>query len=471
MSTLARVPDFWQELAEFYRLEPKRFILGLLAILLIFGLGISYLLVNLGPLYAFFGLLAIPFGILISSRPAIGLVLVVIFIPLENFNQFNFGGISTFEVVFMLSLGFAVLNYLIFRKGESLVQDSQSWLIFALLAVVLISNFVAFDGPRTLERTFRLVRNMALYFFAIFVIRTRRELQWLIWAFILSGAVSAVYGLYVYYFNPSALLESSDKVARVIGTMEDPNEFAGAMLIRLMLALSLLSIEMKRYSKLLLIGVVLVLLSSIFLTGSRGGLLGTGLAFLAYAIFSRRKGYWLLVLSVLAVLGILLMPIELQQRIGLVETTENVGNSTDRRTTYLLFSWEVIQESPILGIGLDGFSPAYAQSEYQYIGSDSDGRIAHNTYLEFLVGTGVLGFLIFTGLIAVSLNTTWIIGRDYQRDFIRLLGKGLFAGILGYFTVAFFLSQQYEKTLWLLFAFVVLAQRFYKKAPKVPTVT
>jgi O-antigen ligase len=465
MATLARVTGIWQELAEFYRFEPKKFIFGLLAGLIIFGLGLSFLLVKLGPIYAFMGLLAVPLGILISSRPAIGLILVVILIPLENFNQLNFGGISTFEVVFMLSLSFAVLNYLVFRKGEALFKDTQSWLIFALLVVVLVSNFIAFDSPRTLERTFRLIRNVALYFYAIFVIRTRRELQWLIWAFILSGAVSAVYGLYVYYFNPSLLLESSDKVARVIGTMEDPNEFAGAMLIRLMMALSLLNLEMKKFAKLLLIGVVLVLLFSIFLTGSRGGLLGTGLAFIAYAFFSRRRGYWLLILSVLALLGLLLMPPELQQRIGLVETTENVGNSTSRRTTYMLFGLEVIQENPILGIGLDSFSSAYAQSEYQYMGSDSDGRIAHNTYLEFLVGTGVLGFLIFTGLIAVSLNSSMIIGRDYQRDFIRLLGRGLFAGIVGYFTVAFFLSQQYEKTLWLLFAFVVLVQRFYKQTP------
>jgi O-antigen ligase len=217
----------------------------------------------------------------------------------------------------------------------------------------------------------------------------------------------------------------------------------------------------------LLFGVVLVLLFSIFLTGSRGGLLALGLAFLAYAVFSRRKGYWLVVLSVMAVVGLLVMPPALQARIGLVDTTENVGNSTSRRSTYMSFGWDVVQENPILGIGLDGFSSAYAHSEYQYMGSDSDGRIAHNTYLEFLVGTGFLGFFVFLGLIATSLNTTWMIGKDYTRDFIRLLGKGLFAGLIGYFSVAFFLSQQYEKPLWLLFAFVVLVHKFYIKAPRI----
>lgn len=465
MTYLNHVSGLWQDLVDTFNLNPKRFALGVLGILFLFGFGLSFLMVYVGPVAAFAGLLAIPLGILISTYPAIGLVLVVLFIPLENFNRFNLGGISTFEVVFLLSLGLAVLHFLVFRDGSGLHQDSHNWWIAALIIVVLLSNFIAFDSDRTFERTFRLLRNLALYFFAINVIRSRRDLQWLIWAFIISGVVSAIYGLSVYYLNPSSLLDSEHTIARVIGTMEDPNEFAGAMLVRLMMAFSLLGLNMKRLHKVGLVAAILILVVSIFLTGSRGGLLGLGLAFLAYALFSKRTGYWLLIFSVTAVIGLLLMPADLQQRIGVSTPETNVGNSTTRRVSYLLFGWETLKENPILGIGLDSFSSAYAQSEFQYMGSDTDGRIAHNTYLEFLVGTGVIGLTLFLGLIIFSLKSAWTIGRDYSREFIRLLGKGLFSGMVGYFTVAFFLSQQYEKTLWLLFAFVVLARKFYAETP------
>jgi putative inorganic carbon (HCO3(-)) transporter len=438
---------------------------GLVAITLLFTTGLTYGMVNFSPALAFLGLLAIPAGILLVTRPDLGLLLVVFAIPFENFNEISGKSLSVLKILSIVVFGAATIHFFVFRRKDKLVGAPQNWLIGIFLIAIILSNFVAIDPPVTQDRTFKMLRVISMYVVAINVIRTQRSFKSLIWVFLVSGFLCALYGVYGYYFDPASL----DTEGRVTGTMDDPNEFAAAMVARLPLALYLLQAEKGHFRRLVLLGGIGVTAYGITLAGSRGGLLALGLALVFFILLQRRKIVWLIPTGFIVVVMLITMPVSLQQRVGLMPSEKDDGSdsSAERRMTYQVFGWELFHEYPILGVGLDGFSEAYSHSEYRFLVVSGEQRLAHNMYLEIGIGTGLIGLTPFVLLLAWSLWASWRLTRHRELDpFLANISGGLFAGLAGFLLACVFLSEQYEKSLWLLIAMVVIAQQVVSAAER-----
>jgi len=56
---------------------------------------------------------------------------------------------------------------------------------------------------------------------------------------------------------------------------------------------------------------------------------------------------------------------------------------------------------------------------------------AHNLYLELLAETGLIGFLVFGGLVFLALRTTMKQFRKTQTEFNRMIALAIFAVICG----------------------------------------
>ncbi len=432
--------------------------IGLLVSTIIVSVGLAYVLVNISPVLALVGVLAIPTGLLLVTRPDLGLLLIVFAIPLEDFNKFG-GGISALKLLSIVVFGGMVVHFLIFRRKDSLVGAPQNWLISFFVLAVILSGFVAIDIFRTLDRTIKLLRVLSLYLVVINVVQSKRDLNRLLWAFLLGGFLSALYGI----------LDPAQQGTRFVGTLGQTNLFAVSMVPRLPLALCLLSVEKGRLKQILLLVILSVIAYALTLTGSRGGLLATGLALILFALVQENKAVWLIMIGLIALGGLIAMPLEMKQRIGLVSSSsgQDLGNSTDRRETYQIYGWQLWQQHPILGIGLDGFTEAYTHSDYRFLQKNRTKRVAHNTYLEIAVGTGLLGLIPFISLFALSLFKTWkYSGFRNRYPYLASISAGLFAAQGGYFLGILFGSRQYEKTLWLLIALVVVIQNIATMAQR-----
>ena len=68
--------------------------------------------------------------------------------------------------------------------------------------------------------------------------------------------------------------------------------------------------------------------------------------------------------------------------------------STSRRAAYVAVGWESFKENPVLGTGPYTFKEVWVNSPAAEIFWQKQ-RYAHNTYLEVLVGTGVVGLFVF----------------------------------------------------------------------------
>lgn len=414
------------------------------------GVSLAYILVNFSPIFAILAVLAVPAGIILVTRPQLGLLLVVFAIGFEELS--NLGpGVSILKLLSIVVFGGAVIHFLIFRRRESLVNVPQNWLLLFFVVAVLLSNFVALDPARTLDGAGRLLRVLTLYLVAANLIHTSRGLRYLLWVFLISGFISAVWGL----------LDPAQAGQRLSGTMGHPNNFAIAMAARLPLALCLLKVEKGSLKRLFLLIMLGVMAYGLILSGSRGGLISAVVALFLFVMTQKNKLFWFSLVCFITVIGLLIMPPHIKQRVGLVPSwgDDEMGNSTERRETYQLYGLKLWQENPVLGVGFDGFAEAYTRSEYRFLQKNATKRVAHNTYLEILTGTGLVGFVPFVALLVFSMYKAWrYAGYGKLLPNVAAISAGLFAAQGGYFTGLLFGSRQYEKTLWLLIALVIVVQ-------------
>jgi probable O-glycosylation ligase (exosortase A-associated) len=461
------IPGLSHRLARVYRpLTHSSVWLPVSLTLAVVGVGImlAYVQVRISPLFALLPVLALPIGLLLASRPDIGLLLVVFIIPLEDFHL-AFGLPPSLSVVKLLSLvvfGAAIVHFCVFRKLDRLVSAPQNWLIGFFLAAVVLSYFVAIAPARTLEQTFKLLRVLTLYFMVSNVVRDESDLRRLLWVFLISGTICAAYGLYNYHFNPATLVGE-----RSTGTMANANAFAAAMTVRLPLALYMIKSERRKLLRVLLVGSFAIMAYGIALSGSRSGLLSFAVAMGLFILQQKHKIVTLLLVAGIALAMIFVMPHHLKQRVGLeqAEKTGDQDQSTERRMTYQIYGLQLIQKNPILGIGLDGFAEAYGRSSYRFLQTSKVKRVAHDMYMEIAVGTGLVGFIPFIMLLFYSLYSVWRISRlQGLHPYLSDVSAGIFAGLCGFLFYSIFGSQQYAKTLWLLIALIVVLQQLAQKS-------
>lgn len=428
---------------------------GLLMGGILFSVGLSYVMVHVSPALALLGLLAIPAGVLLVTRPHLGLLLIVFAIPLEDFNELS-GGVSLLKLLSAAVFGGAAVHFLVFRRRDKLAGAPENWLIGLFLLAVILSSFAVTTPPVKLNHTLRLMLVLSLYLVTVNVIQTEKHLQYLVWAFLASGMICVSYGFYGYFFGRAAMAGGG----RLTGTMDDPNEFAGAAVARLPLALCLLRVEKHWLKRLFLLAGAGMMTCGVIMTWSRGGLLALVWALVLFVLRQKRKLVWLVIVGVILLAVLVTMPSSLRARMSVMLSGEQKADtSLMRRTTYQVYGLKLFCQHPLLGIGFGRFSEAYAHSEYRFL-QGAGKQVAHNTYLEILAGTGLIGFVPFMALLSTSLFTAWkLAGAEEPRPYWAHVSAGLFAGLGGYLLSSLFLSQQYEKTLWLLIAMIVIMRR------------
>ncbi len=459
-----------RRLAINFHLEEGTAVLVLFVLLvLVAGVVIAYVQVRFSPLFALVPVVAIPLGLVIVSHPDWGLMAVLFTIPLEDF--YRVGGLPpSFSIIKLLSVGVfgAFLVYFIaFRRHEQLVSAQQNLVISAFVAAILASYFYSIDPPTTLRKALVILRMVSLYVLVINLVRTERDLRTMVWVLVVSGFICAAYGVYTYYFLPSDL-----KGGRISGTMGDPNEFAGAMVARLPFIVYLWPWSSTRRALTFLSLALVVTLYAIVLSGSRGGFLALALTTLIMVAMQRKRRLLSVMVVILAgLLLIAVMPYHIKTRLGLTgEEDRGAKSSQEHRRIFQQFGLRLFLRHPVIGIGFGGFGEAYERSEYRFLGRSptSSKWVAHNMYLEIAVGLGLVGMIPFLYLLFITLKDAYVAARaGAAGGFTADMGRALVAGFAGFLLASVFLSEQFEKTLWVMIAMGVVIARLSQDRARV----
>lgn len=334
-----------------------------------------------------------------------------------------------------------------------------SYLLAVFLGWVLLSSTWAGNTSSAVDQATSFLLVAVLYVIVYTAVRTRRQAMLVLGGFTTGTALTAAYGLVT---RPS--LETVE-AGRLVSTVEDPNFLAASLIAGIALAGA--AIVAARGAPLLRLaagGALVVCLTAFVLTGSRGGLVGLGLALVAaVAVGGRWRGRIALAVTAIAIAGVgyftLYAPPEITDRIE--SATQGETSQRDGRYTIWTVGWRMVEDNTLRGVGAGNFEdesinyvlePGITFRTDRVI--DNPG-VAHNSYLGPLAELGVIGAAMFLAIIGFSVAAALRAAKRFAADGDRpmeALARGLFVAALGMLAAGFFISAETSKMIWLLLA-------------------
>ena len=222
----------------------------------------------------------------------------------------------------------------------------------------------------------------------------------------------------------------------IFGPYVNHNHYAGLMEMLIPFALVLALPGMLRGGHRMLAGFAAVMMiASLFLSRSRGGVTGFAVEVLVLALYLapkvrlERRGLWSLGLA-LMLAGVLVVWLGLDAIIARALVTGH-----DVRSELDVGRWRIVRDSlpmfrqkPWLGWGLGNFALAYPA--FRTFTTDYFVNQAHNEYLQVLIETGMFGFgVMLWGLVALARRGLELWQREFDR--FTALRMAALAGIVG----------------------------------------
>ena len=314
-----------------------------------------------------------------------------------------------------------------------------------------VINLYRFTDPDWAFETFNKI--FLLYFLACVCIDDLVKLRVLVLT-ILGCAVYMVYWANDMYLSGFVMGRLAGPVdINGLGSYSDENAFAMLFVVAQPFLWYMAQGVERRWLKYAIWLVIPFCWHAVFLTASRGGLIGIGVTTLLMAIRGKSK-----------VLGLLLIPAfigayYLQAGDLMKERAGTIGEyKTETSASTRIEAWNaalgMLKDHPVTGVGLASLGPAFP--DY----SDKKPREAHNTALQISAESGALAGLMYLLIVVVSIVSLWRNGSrlrheragvvDPQRDLLYLINEAVLIAFFGFAVCALFLSLQLSEIFYCL---------------------
>lgn len=304
------------------------------------------------------------------------------------------------------------------------------------------------------DAALEILKLVAIYLTMVNVITTPRRLVIFASAMVLSSIVTS-WHVIDWYYSGQPLVEGFR--ARWLGVYMDPNHMA--MDIGLVVPLAVASIARRGspwWLRIAAIAAVILAVSSVVVSHSRGGFIGLVLAMGLWVFLEKSRRWITLTITACVAIGLVLFaPKTFWERNETLEDFQEDASAMGR-----VHAWEVgakmNRDHPLLGVGIGAFVynwPFYAPPDAH------QAFVAHNVYLSVVGELGWLGlmlFLVFTGGAAGgALAAT----RDAE---IGWLANGLVAAVCGYVVCSLFSGYTVSAHFYVLFGLAACADRIVR---------
>jgi O-antigen ligase len=296
------------------------------------------------------------------------------------------------KVVAVLAL-LALTGETIMGKRELQFAWPEGGLLVAFLGAAALSCLTAVWPGYATENVEDLAKMILTCFFLLNCAASERRLRGVMWIMVVGGLFPAL-GTLKNYLTGN-LYEGR---AAWVGIFANPNEVAYALVILVPLAVYLAT-PRGWWVRLLVAGMLVLFALAVYVTFSRGGLIA--LAAVIALIGWRKKNKWILSLTVILLAAGSMFASRFWSRGE--DFSQLDGDATvQQRLATTQAGYDMFLDHPLLGVGF-GCSvvawPLYAPQGVYTRGA----LVTHNTFIQSLSETGLLGFLPFMGLIGFSL--------------------------------------------------------------------
>lgn len=234
-------------------------------------------------------------------------------------------------------------------------------------------------------------------------------------------------------------------VPNVMGSQQDPNEFCGYYL----LPVAFMTYYGIRKRNLGFIALLVFFIYTVLMTGSRGGLMAVGVAFLVALVAAVRSGKYKVRICIISLFIILMIALNIEFILRILPdaissrfqlTAASVGSAESRISIWSQLISEFLDSNILQQLFGHGFGTTTL--------ANSAHLVAHNVYIELLYDVGILGLLSFIGMLFAACFAMFRRG-----DFVVL------AAVLGEAVLIISLSSFWSKTLWGLLILAYVANK------------
>lgn len=387
------------------------------------------------------------------SRPEVGLAAWFTMIPLGEL------GLLGNPHWLLPSVWAALLFALAAFRVSSSAQVTQPPFLVAVLAfaaLTVIQGLALTDTTSDALPAIRMVvvGTMVFYAMAVFV-RTREQVLWMVTALAVSAAIPGLAAIREYQGGATdyGFITASGKlVARVSAGFAQPNQLGGFLI--LIIPMVLLGLVVARRGKVLYGLAVILGAAGIYLSFSRGALIG--LVAGPIVLLGLRKGMLAAPLGFAAMLS--LAPGLLKERFA---TLTSSGSELATRNNIWNAAEGIWSSNPVVGVGPGGFPAAYATErlpgkDYLPTTLFEPPPHAHNVVLQVLAEQGIVGLMAFMALAGVVVAGLFGVRRAQER-WVRWTGRALLGSLAAFMVHNMFDVTLLEGTGEYLFAFLGLA--------------
>jgi O-antigen ligase len=253
---------------------------------------------------------------------------------------------------------------------------------------------------------------LILFFLAVQAFATVEHWRGLVWFLLALGFVVSVQGILQHFtFNGKLYWFRELRYGGIpFGPYVNRNHFAGfiELIVPTGLAILLLRADKRDHIPMLMV-LTLLPLGALFLSASRGGMIGivleTGLVMTL--VLLRHHGRYQLAAGalVLVLAGGLVSWLGVGQALDRFSKFRELEVSESRRAEMLRDSWRMFLDHPVAGVGLGALSAVFPRYETLY-----DGNVVqhtHNDYVEALAETGLIGGLCGAAFLLLLLWESW----------------------------------------------------------------
>ncbi|WP_077287406.1 O-antigen ligase family protein [Cognaticolwellia aestuarii] len=380
------------------------------------------------------------------------------------------------SVEWILIKVFAIISFFIVLLAQRpLKLYPQHWMLLALIPLIIMSGFLNGSGMFGIEEAKKLFISAIIPIFLMSSCITTVKRQHILMVVCLIAALLMVhnghtqqtaYQGFGWALNSHSVgyIDLGERRITYLGFFNDPNDLGMFLVMNIPFAIYFYKIK-SGILKLAMLCVLCALGYGIYLTGSRGSMLGAG-GLLGIYILVVNAGPKLFISSVL------LAPIA-------ATVVASLQSSIDASASGRLEAWyagiQMMLSNPLFGVGKGQFF-------------DHHGLVAHNSYIHVAGELGVPGYSLWGGALIFTVLTSYLFIKasklkketeiaasktvnddDSNKAFEneRLLNKTLFFSMIGFMITGFFISRMFTLTLFIFMGMTIASHiRMIKLSPE-----
>ena len=368
-------------------------------------------------------------------------------------------------VVGVLTLGVFIPSQFAL-EGSLTARPREVMLVLLFCLAGLLSIPLAIDPAQAWhEFSDTFIRCIVIFVVLVNVVRTERRLKGLLLLALVTGVWLSLGAINDYRLGLMTV-EGYRAGGRGGGIFGNSNDMALFLVTIVPIAIALLLRSRSLALKFLFGACVMLMVTGIVLTYSRGGVLGllVALGFFAWKV-GRRHRVEIVVAGLLIVAAFLALVPSYALRLAsiVIPSLDPVGSS-EARGGELLRSLYVAIRHPLLGIGMGNYAP---EMSYR-------GLVTHNSYTQVAAEMGAAALLCYIMFVVTPLRKLRQIARETfgvkANSHFYYLSVGLQASLIGYMVSSFFGSVAYLWYAYYLVGYAVCLRRLYESETGKPVV-